>query len=58
MSTLMASICWNVLAHKTDEISEVGVRIYQRPASNEIYDLRRAKQPPFCHENENQDIAW
>lgn len=58
MSTLMASICWNVLAHKTDEISEVGVRIYQRPASNEIYDLRRAKQPPFCQENENQDIAW
>ncbi|KAJ0963313.1 hypothetical protein J5N97_028435 [Dioscorea zingiberensis] len=58
MSTLMASICWNVLAHRTDEVSEVGVRIYQRPASNDIYDLRRRSEPPFCKEDENQDIAW
>ncbi|XP_010942964.1 probable methyltransferase PMT28 isoform X2 [Elaeis guineensis] len=58
MSTLMASICWNILAHKTDEVSEVGVRIYQRPASNDIYELRRTKEPPFCKEDDKIDAAW
>ncbi|EHA8587404.1 putative methyltransferase PMT28 [Cocos nucifera] len=58
MSTLMASICWNILAHKTDEVSEVGVRIYQTPASNDIYELRRTKEPPFCKEDDKIDAAW
>lgn len=58
MSTLTASICWNILAHKTDEDSEVGVKIYQKPESNDIYDLRRKKNPPLCKENENPDAAW
>ncbi|KAH0458671.1 hypothetical protein IEQ34_011485 [Dendrobium chrysotoxum] len=58
MSSLTASICWNVLAHKTDEISELGVKLYQRPASNEIYNLRRRNEPPFCKDGENQDLAW
>ncbi|EHA8592574.1 putative methyltransferase PMT28 [Cocos nucifera] len=58
MSTLMASICWNILAHTTDEVNEVSVRIYQRPASNDIYDLRRTKEPPFCKEDDKQDAAW
>ncbi|XP_020574301.1 probable methyltransferase PMT28 [Phalaenopsis equestris] len=48
MSSLTASMCWNVLAHKTDEISELGVKLYQRPASNEIYDLRR-RNPWLCN---------
>lgn len=58
MSTLMASIGWNILAYKTDEISEVGVKIYQKPESNDIYELRRKKIPPLCKENENPDAAW
>ncbi|XP_050212638.1 probable methyltransferase PMT28 [Mercurialis annua] len=58
MITLTASICWNILAHKTDEISEVGVKIYQKPESNDIYQLRRKKNPPLCKENENPDAAW
>ncbi|XP_026659777.2 probable methyltransferase PMT28 isoform X2 [Phoenix dactylifera] len=58
MSTLMASICWNILAYKVDEVNEVGVRIYQRPASNDIYELRRTKEPLFCQENDKQDAAW
>ncbi|KAK1288959.1 putative methyltransferase PMT28 [Acorus calamus] len=58
MSTLTASICWNILAHRTDEISEVGVKIYQKPASNDIYELRRKKYPPLCKENEDPDVAW
>ncbi|XP_025012409.1 probable methyltransferase PMT28 isoform X1 [Ricinus communis] len=58
MTTLTASICWNILAHKTDEVSEVGVKIYQKPESNDIYELRRKKNPPLCKENENPDAAW
>ncbi|KAJ4965725.1 hypothetical protein NE237_017574 [Protea cynaroides] len=58
LSSLMASICWNILAHKVDEISELGVKIYQKPESNGIYELRRKKTPPICKEGENPDAAW
>ena len=58
MTKLTASICWNILAHKTDDISEVGVKIYQKPESNDIYKLRRNKNPPLCKENEIPDAAW
>ncbi|XP_038904647.1 probable methyltransferase PMT28 isoform X1 [Benincasa hispida] len=58
MSSLTASICWNILAHKTDEVSEVGVKIYQKPESNDIFGPRRRKKPPLCKENENPDAAW
>ncbi|XP_043713003.1 probable methyltransferase PMT28 isoform X1 [Telopea speciosissima] len=58
MSSWTASICWNILAHKMDEISELGVKIYQKPESNDIYQLRRKKSPPICQENENADAAW
>ncbi|ONK64918.1 uncharacterized protein A4U43_C07F31460 [Asparagus officinalis] len=58
MSELTASICWNILAHKTDDVSEMSAKIYQKPTSNDIYELRRRNQPPLCKENENQDAAW
>lgn len=58
MSKLTASIGWNILAHKTDDVSDIGVRIYQKPESNEIYALRRKKIPPMCKENENADSTW
>ncbi|KAL3639188.1 hypothetical protein CASFOL_017095 [Castilleja foliolosa] len=55
---LTASICWNILADKTDEVSDIGVKIYQKPETNDIYELRRKKVPPLCKENENPDTAW
>ncbi|WOK99568.1 putative methyltransferase PMT28 [Canna indica] len=58
MSALISSVCWNNLAHKTDEVSETSIRIYQRPTSNDVYEIRATKKPPFCRENENQDAAW
>ncbi|MQL83813.1 hypothetical protein Taro_016315 [Colocasia esculenta] len=58
MSALIASICWNILAHKNDEESDLGVKVYQRPSSNDIYELRRRNNPPLCKENEKQDAAW
>ncbi|CAN1835776.1 Probable methyltransferase PMT28 [Linum perenne] len=58
MTKLTASLCWNILAHKTDEDSDVGIKIYQKPDSNDIYELRRKKNPPMCKETENPDAAW
>ncbi|KAL6526175.1 hypothetical protein OROMI_029815 [Orobanche minor] len=58
LSTLTASICWNILADKTDELSDIGVKIYQKPEANDIYALRRKKVPPLCKDNENPDFAW
>lgn len=58
MARLTSSICWNILAHKTDDVSEVGVKIYQKPESNDIYELRRKRYPPLCKEDENPDAAW
>ncbi|GAB2219006.1 hypothetical protein Droror1_Dr00006631 [Drosera rotundifolia] len=58
MTAFTASICWNVLADKTNEDSEVGVKIYQKPEFNDIYELRRKKNPPMCMEKENPDAAW
>ncbi|XP_061358113.1 probable methyltransferase PMT28 [Gastrolobium bilobum] len=58
MTRLTASICWNVLVHKSDDVGEVGVKIYQKPEGNDIYELRRKKIPPLCKENENPDAVW
>ncbi|KAH6796249.1 hypothetical protein C2S51_037235 [Perilla frutescens var. frutescens] len=58
LSTLTASICWNILADKTDEVSDIGMKVYQKPETNDIYGLRRKKVPPLCKENENPDLAW
>ncbi|KAL9244128.1 hypothetical protein vseg_017935 [Gypsophila vaccaria] len=58
MSALIASICWNPLTDKTDESTEVRVKIYQKPDSSTIYELRRKNNPPLCKENENPDAAW
>ncbi|MCD9639217.1 hypothetical protein HAX54_023596 [Datura stramonium] len=58
MSTLTASICWNILADKTDEISDIRIKLYQKPQANDIFQLRRKKVPPLCKANENPDASW
>ncbi|KAG8377787.1 hypothetical protein BUALT_Bualt08G0070000 [Buddleja alternifolia] len=58
LTKFTASICWNILADKIDEVSDIGVKIYQKPETNDIYELRRKKVPPVCTENENPDAAW
>ncbi|KAG8046973.1 hypothetical protein GUJ93_ZPchr0008g11801 [Zizania palustris] len=45
-------------AYSSDDVSEAGLKIFQRPASNEIYDLRAKKDPPFCKEDQNKAPAW
>jgi tRNA wybutosine-synthesizing protein 1 len=54
----MTAVCWNTIAYSSDDVSELGVKIFQRPASNEEYDLRAKKDPPFCKEAQNKATAW
>ncbi|KAJ1293390.1 hypothetical protein BS78_01G064200 [Paspalum vaginatum] len=58
ISASMTALCWNSIAYNSDDVSEVGVKIFQRPASNEEYDLRAKKDPPFCKEEQNKARAW
>jgi len=55
---LTASICWNLLAKKNDEVNEVGVAIYQKPTSNTCYESRRKNEPPLCEEERDPNAAW
>jgi len=54
----MTALCWNAISYNSDDVSEVGVKIFQRPATNEEYDLRAKKDPPFCKEEQNKANAW
>jgi len=54
----MTALCWNAISYSSDDVSEVGVKIFQRPATNEEYDLRAKKDPPFCKEEQNKANAW
>ncbi|BAF13342.1 probable methyltransferase PMT28 [Oryza sativa Japonica Group] len=58
ISASMTAICWNVIAYNSDDVSEAGVKIFQRPPSNDEYDLRAKKDPPFCKEDQNKAPAW
>ncbi|KAM0899627.1 hypothetical protein ACQ4PT_021151 [Festuca glaucescens] len=58
ISASMTAVCWNTIAYSSDDVSELGVKIFQRPASNEEYDLRAKKDPPFCKEAQNKATAW
>ncbi|KAK3149190.1 hypothetical protein QOZ80_3AG0214120 [Eleusine coracana subsp. coracana] len=58
ISASMTALCWNSIAYNSDDVSEVGVKIFQRPATNEEYDMRAKKDPPFCKENQNKATAW
>ncbi|CAD6214826.1 unnamed protein product [Miscanthus lutarioriparius] len=58
ISASMTALCWNAIAYNSDDVSEAGVKIFQRPASNEVYDLRAKKDPPFCKEEQNKASAW
>lgn len=58
ISASMTALCWNAISYNSDDVSEVGVKIFQRPATNEEYDLRAKKDPPFCKEEQNKANAW
>lgn len=49
---------WRMKAKETDEETQIGVAIFQKPVSNEIYEIRTVAKPEICPEENNPDAAW
>lgn len=49
---------WKMKAKKTDEETQIGVAIFQKPLTNEIYETRTVDKPEMCSAENNPDAAW
>ncbi|OMO56997.1 putative S-adenosyl-L-methionine-dependent methyltransferase protein [Corchorus capsularis] len=58
MSSLTASMCWELVTIKRDTLNSVGAAIYRKPTSNECYDNRQGNSPPMCKSNDDPNAAW
>ncbi|GMN29254.1 hypothetical protein TIFTF001_002356 [Ficus carica] len=58
MSSLTASLCWELVTIKKDKLNSIGAAIYHKPTSNECYEQRKKKQPPMCKEDNDANAAW
>ncbi|XP_062102507.1 probable methyltransferase PMT27 [Humulus lupulus] len=58
MSSLTASMCWELVTIKKDKLNSVGAAIYRKPISNECYERRKHKQPPMCKDDDDANAAW
>ncbi|KAJ9160373.1 hypothetical protein P3X46_025781 [Hevea brasiliensis] len=57
MVALTNSMCWKNVA-KTMDSSGIGLVIYQKPDSSSCYDNRKEQDPPFCDQNDSQNVPW
>ena len=56
---IAAKMSWKLVAKKNDQISKVGVAVFQKPKNNDLYNLRSPDAtPPFCKPNDKPDAAW
>lgn len=58
MSSLTASLCWELVTIQKDKLNSIGAAIYHKPTSNECYEQRKKKQPPMCKEDDDANAAW
>ncbi|KAJ7953061.1 S-adenosyl-L-methionine-dependent methyltransferases superfamily protein [Quillaja saponaria] len=58
MSSLTASMCWELVTTNKDKLNHIGAAIYRKPTSNECYDQRRQKRPPMCKTDDDPNAAW
>ncbi|KAM6564667.1 hypothetical protein CsatB_024665 [Cannabis sativa] len=58
MSSLTASMCWELVTIKKDKLNSIGAAIYRKPTSNECYDRRKHKQPSMCKDDDDANAAW
>lgn len=58
MSTLMKSICWDMVTKTKDARDKVGVAIFRKPFNNSCYEKRQQSSPPFCQESDDPNAAW
>ncbi|GLT82697.1 hypothetical protein SLE2022_010550 [Rubroshorea leprosula] len=58
MTSLTASMCWELVTIRKDELNSVGAAIYRKPTSNECYGKRQEKIPPMCKSDDDPNAAW
>ncbi|KAK9991040.1 hypothetical protein SO802_026025 [Lithocarpus litseifolius] len=58
MSSLTASMCWELVTIKKDKLNSVGAAIYRKPTTNDCYNQRKHKRPPMCKEDDDPNAAW
>ncbi|KAF5454516.1 hypothetical protein F2P56_024174 [Juglans regia] len=58
MSSLTASMCWDLVTIKKDKLNSIGAAIYRKPSSNDCYDQRKHKRPPMCKNDDDPNAAW
>ncbi|KAB1204495.1 putative methyltransferase PMT27 [Morella rubra] len=58
MSSLTASMCWELVTIQKDKINSIGAAIYRKPSSNDCYEQRKHKRPPMCKNDDDPNAAW
>ncbi|KAE9466111.1 hypothetical protein C3L33_01984, partial [Rhododendron williamsianum] len=58
MKQLTKSICWEIVSITKDRVNQVGIAIFQKPASNECYEKRSQNEPPVCQVSDDPNAAW
>ncbi|KAF7136105.1 hypothetical protein RHSIM_Rhsim08G0001700 [Rhododendron simsii] len=58
MKQLTKSICWEIVSITKDIVNQVGIAIFQKPASNECYEKRSQNEPPVCQVSDDPNAAW
>lgn len=55
---VIEAMAWKQVAKKTDEETQIGVAIFQKPLTNEAYNTRTVAKPEMCAANNLPDAAW
>ncbi|KAH7519966.1 hypothetical protein FEM48_Zijuj08G0093500 [Ziziphus jujuba var. spinosa] len=58
MTTLTASMCWELVTIQKDKLNSIGAAIYRKPTTNQCYDERKQNQPPMCKNDDDPNAAW
>ncbi|KAJ6353259.1 hypothetical protein OIU76_002302 [Salix suchowensis] len=58
MSTLTATMCWDLVTIKNDKLNGIGAAIYRKPTTNNCYDQRKKNSPPMCKSDDDPNAAW
>ncbi|KAJ6413191.1 hypothetical protein OIU84_006068 [Salix udensis] len=58
MSTLTATMCWELVTIKNDKLNGIGAAIYRKPTTNNCYDQRKKNSPPMCKSDDDPNAAW
>ncbi|OWM88854.1 hypothetical protein CDL15_Pgr020808 [Punica granatum] len=58
MTSLTASMCWELVTIQKDTLNSIGAAIYRKPRSNKCYEEREQNSPPMCKSDDDPNAAW